>query len=77
MIASVLRWPRPRLTGRTALRVVAAGTIWGVVLSAGLTALSLYDCGGICPGDVIETTALSVAAGIATIGPLAAFKRAD
>lgn len=76
MIASGLGWPQPRLTGRTALRVVAAGTIWGVALSAGLAALSFYDCGGICPDEVIATTALSVAAGIVTIGPLAAFKRA-
>lgn len=77
MIASVLGWPRPRLTGRTALRVVAAGTIWGVALSVGLAALSFFDCGGICPDDVIATGVISVATGIVFIGPLAAFKRAD
>jgi hypothetical protein len=77
MIASVLRWPQPRLTVQTGLRMVAFGAIWGLMLSAGLTALSFYDCGVICEGDVIATTAMSVAAGIVTIGPLAAFRRTD
>ncbi len=54
-------------------RMLAAGTAWGVALSVGLTALNAMQCGLPCPGDVAFTTAISVAAGVLTIGPIAAF----
>ena len=65
----------PRLTKRCVLRMIGAGTSWGLLLSAGLTALSFYSCGAICLDDVMVTTALSVSVGIVAIGPIAAFGR--
>jgi hypothetical protein len=40
-----------------------------------LTAVTAWTCGGVCIPDVAVTTATAVVAGIATIGPLAAFGR--
>jgi hypothetical protein len=51
-------------------RMIAGGTLWGVILSGGLLTLSYYSCGVICLGDALVTTALSITAGIATIGPV-------
>jgi Mg/Co/Ni transporter MgtE len=56
-------------------RGVAAGCAWGAIMGTGLTALAFRDCGMICLTDVAMTTGLSMAAGILTIGPLAAFGR--
>lgn len=68
------RFPRP---GKGAvLRMAAAGTAWGLALSAGMAGLALWNCGAVCPDDVAMTTLVSVAAGIVTIGPVAAFGRA-
>ena len=38
-----------------------------------LTALKFQDCGVVCLSDVAVNTAISVVAGILTIGPVAAF----
>jgi len=62
-----------RLDRDAVTRMFAAGTAWGLTLAAGLFALGAWQCGLPCPGDVVITTALSVAAGIVTIGPIAAF----
>jgi len=56
-------------------RALLAGSAWGVTMGAGLTALSAWDCGGVCLFDAALTTVLSTLAGILTIGPLAAFGR--
>lgn len=56
-------------------RGLAAGTAWGVAMGAVLTAVNVWNCGVVCIPDVAVTTALAMAAGIATIGPLAAFGR--
>jgi hypothetical protein len=53
--------------------MVAAGSAWGLTLAAGLIALGALQCGLPCPEDVAITTAVSVATGIVTIGPIAAF----
>ena len=58
-------WPRGILTG----------TAWGLTMGLGLPLLSFLNCGVICLSDVAFTTAVSVVAGIAVIGPLAAFRR--
>jgi hypothetical protein len=72
MIASATAvWTR--LDGRAALRMLAAGTAWGGVMAAGFVGFALWSCGAVCLEDVALTTATSVAAGILTIGPLAAF----
>ena len=69
--------PRLTLECATILRGIAAGTLWGVTVSAGLLGLSFYQCGSICLGQIVDTTALSLLAGIVAIGPVAAFRRAD
>lgn len=54
----------------SAFRMIAGGTLWGLILSGGLLTLTYYSCNAICLGDALVTTALSVAAGIITIGPV-------
>jgi len=56
-----------------ATRMIAAGTAWGLTLAGGLLAMGAWQCGLPCSDDVAITTVLSVAAGIVTIGPIAAF----
>jgi hypothetical protein len=57
------------------IRGIAGGAAWGVTVATALLALTLYQCGTICLGQIVETTTLSIAAGILTMGPLAAFRR--
>jgi hypothetical protein len=54
-------------------RGLIAGSAWGVVMGAVLTAVTAWNCGIVCIPDVAVTIATAVVAGIATIGPLAAF----
>ena len=70
-----LTLPRPKLERTTILRAIAAGTLWGATVSAALLGLSFYQCGCICLGQVVDTTALSLLAGIVAIGPLVLFRR--
>lgn len=63
-----------RFDRHAVLRMLAAGTAWGLTFSAGLFALGAPQCALLCPGDLAATTAASVAAGILTIGPIAAFR---
>lgn len=55
------------------MRMLAAGTAWGLTLAAGLFVPGTLQCGLPCPADVAFTAAVSVVTGILTIGPLAAF----
>ena len=64
---------KPRLTATTLMHALAAGSAWGLVLTAGSTAIALHNCGMICPDDVAITAATSVGVGVLTIGPLALF----
>jgi hypothetical protein len=73
MTALTLQWRT--LDCHTALRGVAAGGAWGVTVAAALLGLSLYNCGTVCLGQIVDTTALSVLAGIVAIGPLALLRR--
>lgn len=57
------------------LRGALAGTAWGLALSAGFVGIALAQCGLPCPDDVAVTTLTSVATGLVTIGPLAAFAK--
>jgi hypothetical protein len=68
-----LDWRKLRLTRNESLRMLMAGTAWGVAVSAGLAGMTFWNCGMICQDDLIKTTAVSVAAGILAIGPLAAY----
>jgi hypothetical protein len=73
MTAPALRWNKP---GRgTILRGVTAGTAWGLIVAAALLALSFHQGGTICLGQMVETTVLSIAAGIVAIGPLVLLRR--
>jgi hypothetical protein len=67
----------PRINRYTLLRGIAAGSAWGVAVAAALLTLSFYQCSTICLGEIIDTAAWSVTAGIAAMGPLVAFCRAE
>lgn len=60
-----------RVDPGTLIRGLAGGAAWGVVVASALLALSFYQCGTICLGQIVDTTALSVLLGICAIGPLA------
>lgn len=73
MNAIALQWP---VFNRAAiLRGLAAGSAWGAVVATALLGLSFYQCGDVCLSQAVETMALSVAAGIVAIGPLAMLRR--
>jgi hypothetical protein len=65
---AALRPPRGALR-----RGLIAGSAWGVAMGAILTALGAWNCGVICLGEIAQTTATAIAAGLCTFGPLAAF----
>jgi hypothetical protein len=78
MLAAALdRWTplARRPSRRTVLVAVGAGALWGVALTAGLAAMTAWQCGGICPSEVVVNGVLSVAGGIFGIGPVVAFGR--
>ncbi|MPZ40338.1 MAG: hypothetical protein GEU95_20225 [Rhizobiales bacterium] len=58
-------------------RGIIAGTAWGLIMGLGLPLMTFMTCGVICVSDVALTTAVSVVAGIAIIGPLAAFRHSS
>jgi hypothetical protein len=73
MIASLAaRRPVPVKPG-SLRRALTAGSLWGIVMGLIVTAVGAWECGGVCLADAAVSTALSVVAGIGTIGPLAAF----
>jgi hypothetical protein len=75
-IATALRM-HERISAGTLSRGILAGTAWGLTMGLGLPLMTYLNCGVICLSDVAFTTAVSVVAGIAVIGPLAAFRRAS
>lgn len=75
LTARRIDWNRLRPTRAQCVRGCVAGTAWGLALAAGLTAMTAWSCGAICLPEVLENTALSVAAGILGIGPVAAYGR--
>jgi hypothetical protein len=54
-------------------RGLIAGGAWGIAMGLIVTAVGAFACDGICLTDAAISTALAVVAGIATVGPLAAF----
>jgi hypothetical protein len=62
-----------RLNRVAMTRMLAAGSLWGLTLSAGFFLNALFQCGMPCPEDIVVVTAACVVTGILTIGPLAAF----
>jgi hypothetical protein len=78
MLAATTRFvslARTHVTPGALRRGLIAGSAWGIVMGAVLTAVTAWTCGVVCIPDVAVTTATAVVAGIATIGPLAAFGR--
>jgi hypothetical protein len=76
MLAAALHgfdWQRLRLSKHEVVRMLVAGIAWGVTMSAGLAAMTWWNCAMICPDYVALTTAVSVTAGILTIGPITAY----
>jgi hypothetical protein len=67
--------PKLRPTRSDLKRAVATGSLWGVTLTAGLTAMSAWQCGGVCLPQVADIAALSLCCGIFGLGPLAAYGR--
>ena len=77
-IASAVHTParsRFALTKPRALRALAAGLAFGVILTAGFTAMAAWQCGGVCLPEVVDNAMLSFAAGILGLGPVAAYGR--
>ncbi len=60
---------------RTLRRASIAGAAWGAALTVGLTALSAWQCGGVCIDEAVWFAGVSVTTGILAIGPIAAFGR--
>ena len=76
LMTNALRLPRDlALPPRALRRGLIAGTAWGVAMGALLTAQAAWSCDVLCLSDAALTTAFSIAAGLCTIGPLAAFRR--
>jgi hypothetical protein len=78
MIASASEWidlGRLGLTGEDLQRGLVAGVAWAMLLTAGLTALSAWEYGGICVPELFVTAGLSLVGGIVAIGPVAAYGR--
>ncbi|HWM46658.1 MAG TPA: hypothetical protein VNR11_07065 [Xanthobacteraceae bacterium] len=74
--SQLLRSLLARLREPAALRRgVMAGAAWGIALAAGLTALSAWQCGGICLDETAWLGITSVGTGILAIGPVAALGR--
>jgi hypothetical protein len=71
-VSELLRRP-PRLTGRATLRAATGGIAWGAIFTAGMAIYSWASCGIICIDEVAMTAAISMTAGVVTIGPVAAF----
>jgi hypothetical protein len=53
-------------------RAVLAGTLWSVPMAALLVSLEVWHCGVLCPTDAAITLAVTMIAGISTIGVFAA-----
>ncbi|WP_207211375.1 hypothetical protein, partial [Rhodoplanes serenus] len=61
-----------RLDRGALVRMVAAGSAWGLVVSLGLTAARAWSCGTICPDAAALDAVVTAGLGIVTVGPLAA-----
>ncbi len=70
-----LRLLGPRLDASALRRAVLTGSAWGLIMAAGMTALDAARCGFVCLDAAAFNAAVAVAAGIVTIGPLAALGR--
>lgn len=65
----------PAIDMATLLHGIAAGFAWGLIVATALLALAFHQWGTVCLAQIVDTMALSIAAGILTIGPLALLRR--
>ena len=71
-IAANLNYDVSRLRDPQALRRAALfGAGWGLTFASAMTAMNLYANGCVCIDEAVWTTAVSLAAGIVAIGPVA------
>ena len=75
MAALALNLPRLPAMPSALRRGVLAGSAWGLALATGLITLNAMECGALCIPDALATLAVSIPAGLVTIGPLAAISR--
>jgi hypothetical protein len=68
-------WSRFRLSRSECWRALAAGSVWAVCFTAGLTALTSWQCGGICLPEVADNAVLALLGGILGVGAVAAYGR--
>jgi hypothetical protein len=66
-------WSRLTPTRRELARGLAAGVAFCLILTTGFAAMSAWQCGGICLPETVDNAALSLAAGIFGLGPVAAY----
>lgn len=64
-----------RLDRGALVRMVAAGSAWGLVVSLGLTAARAWSCGTVCLDAAAFDAVATAALGIVTVGPIAALGR--
>ena len=62
-----------RLTKRDCLRAIVAGSAFGLLLTIELTAITVWQCVGVCLPEIAVNAGLSLAGGIFGIGPIAAY----
>jgi hypothetical protein len=62
-----------RLDRSSIARMVTAGGLWGLTVSAGFFINAVLRCRMPCPEDIGVVTAICIVTGIVTIGPIAGF----
>jgi hypothetical protein len=72
-VASVPLSARVTLSRRDVARGLVAGVAFCIILTAGFAAMSAWQCGGVCLPETADNAALSLAAGLFGIGPVAAY----
>jgi hypothetical protein len=72
-VHALARFDWLRMSKQDALRALAAGSAWGLMMTVGLTAMTAWSCGVVCLPEVAVNAGLSLASGILGIGPVAAY----
>ena len=78
MVAAALRrfdWQQLRPTQAEFVRMLAAGSAWGIAITSGITGMNLCNYGVVCLDEVAMAAAIAIPAGIFTIGPIAIYGR--
>ena len=73
MTVAISKSRRWSLSKRDIARGLAVGAAFSVILTTGFAAMSAWQCGGVCLPEAAGNAALSLAAGIFGLGPVAAY----